>query len=125
MLSVSQGWANDLSVTVTKQNKTVLIHYQTVQDQGVMCGMSAQRVVMDSYQALPSDKRVPSGLLEIETAVPANIPCLMAVGPHSGAEVFKIGPTFPKLKLGKYQLWINGEDYGLMNVKKGSVSLTP
>jgi len=125
LVGLSPAWANDLTVTVTKQNSKVMIHYETVQNQSSICGMYAYRVVLDSNQATPPDKRVGNGVLEIETAVPPMTNCLMAIGPHSGMEVFTVGETFPKLKRGKYQLWINGEDYGLMNLKKGSVSLTP
>ena len=125
LLSVNPAWSNDLTVTVTKQNRKIFIHYETVQNQSSICGMYAYRVVMDGVQAQLPDKRVSGGLLEIETAVPNGVNCLMAIGPHSGMEVFTLGETFPKLRRGTYQLWINGEDYGELNAKKGSVSLTP
>jgi hypothetical protein len=125
MLSVSPAWSNDLTVSVTKQNRKVTIHYETATPQNSMCGMYAFRVVMDGGVATTPDKRVKGGMLQIETEVPSGINCLMAIGPHSGQEVFSVGDTFPKLRRGTYQLWINGEDYGEMNVKVGSVSLTP
>lgn len=125
LLTMSPAWANDLAVSVTKQNRKVTISYETVVVQSSICGMYAFRVVLDGVLATTPDKRVNGGMLQLETEVPNGVNCLMAIGPHSGQEVFTVGDAFPKLRRGTYQLWINSEDYGVLNVKKGSVSLTP
>jgi hypothetical protein len=125
LLTTSAGLANDLNVAIVKQGRIVEIHYETNQDQTSMCEMMSYRVAMDSSVAVLPDERVLDGVLEIDTEVPAGIPCLMAIGPYSGVETFKLGKRYPMLKPGFYELWINGEDYGELNVKKNSVVLSP
>ena len=125
LLMSSVGWANDLNVAVHKSGRYLDIEYETKQNQSSMCELVGHRVTMDSTVTVLADDRVTDGVLEMDVDVPSGAACLTAIGKHSGMMTFKLGKRYPELKLGVYELWINAEYYGELNIRKFSVNLTP
>ena len=49
--------------------------------------------------------------------------CMMAAGPHSGNATFTVGEYGAPALMGLYNLYINGDHYGILSVTNDSVSI--
>ena len=115
----------DLNVTAQKSGRYLDINFETKQNQSAICELVAHRVTMDSAVAVAENERVLDGILEIDVEPVTGAPCLMAIGKHTGTMTFKLGKRYPELKLGVYELWINAEYYGELDIRRYSMNLTP
>jgi hypothetical protein len=104
-----------LDVGVSSTADSVRIDFQTVDPQPAMCELRVNRLVLDAPR-LDDSGRVADGSIRIRAGVDPNEICPQVVGPERGAVVLEKGRDLPELQVGRYQLEINGQMFGVLEV---------
>lgn len=114
--------ASSLNVKVSQADNKVQISFTTKAHNSSMCYLSNNRVELQKKNSFGRRDEV-EGRIEVSAAVSPTTMCMMAFGPHRGSISFDRGRQFPQLDNGKYELILNGENYGTLVVAADSVNL--
>jgi hypothetical protein len=113
--ALAQDAAPELQVGVSSTANNVRIDFQTADPQPAMCELRVNRLLLDAPH-LDDSGRVLDGLIRVRAGVDANEICPQIVGPERGSVVFEKGRDLPQLQVGRYDLEINGQPFGVLEV---------
>jgi hypothetical protein len=122
LVTSSFSFAKSLNVTVSQEKEKINVRFTTTKTFSSMCGMTVTDANLE-YGSLLGNEEVKKGKISLEAQTLPHTMCLMAFGPHRGATSFERGYNLPALRKGRYELRINGENYGSLVVADKEVKL--
>ena len=97
------------------------ISFVTTETNSSMCGLTVISLKLKPAVNVNYRDGFAQGRISAEAVALPSSPCLMATGPHRGSMTFTRGHSLPSILNGRYELVINGDNYGFIIVKDSEV----